>query len=793
MSQSKHYFRTAISVLGLVAMITHLQPQSVSAVPVAINDTFKPLVVLAKYCGDLEACNYVEIIPSILYEIDECLSAELWWRDSTDPSLTVSVAKGSAITCKADFGKLPLKDQYYFVKLRARVKDHEKFKDVTASGCVTALNQTLVFRLSANNGATPTQCAANMRPLHADVIVSGRIPEAGTAPILCQGVPGVKVTASLLALGGQTQTIKGTTHPKVRASRDRCFIKFTGVPLGQDVTVTYGGTFAYLGIPTKPIQIAGSRTFEFDLGNLDPATFEDNEVKLETVSADVAAAPAPAKAILAFEPPSFGDWKRGSQTWGTFTQSREQAYTGQFAGKFEYAIPKVPPIDSYFVFQRAVPIPDQPNAFQIWVYGDGEGNFLNIWVRDKNDRKWQFTFGRVNHNQTWQQMTAQISVAPGWPNEIVDGKPAPTGGIAYPLRLDALVIDGVDAELPSSGVIYVDDLTAVSLPAGALQAANPVAAVPAPTAAPPPSAAPVNIFFQSDRTSINAGECYTLNWNVTEVNGVWLNDQGVPGQGNQQICPSQTLTFKLKVQKRDNTFEERVLTVQATGNPQPPAANPPPVSAPAPPDSGYGTLGVIAADTRRPPESNPDLNLSLLGYQPNGAAPTFKDYGPADDPLAPQLRGLFADRRQPSFTTAFSNNGWDWNSNTPTPPSPSQYEVAVIGVAVTPGEMLFMPGSGRSIGNDYSALVLYADGNQITLKYTPEDSIARGYTVFIEGISVNPQLMAVYQSSNGAGRGSLPALKTGQQIGTAQGGEIRIAVRDNATFMDPRSLQDWWR
>ena len=204
-----------------------------------------------------------------------------------------------------------------------------------------------------------------------------------------------------------------------------------------------------------------------------------------------------------------------------------------------------------------------------------------------------------------------------------------------------------------------------------------------------------------------------------------------------------------------------MLTIQVTGA----------VLPATPTDVGYGTLAVIAADTRRPPEGNPDLNLSLLGYQPNGAAVAYKDYGTVDDSLAPQFRGLFADHRQPT---------------------PGKYEVAVIGVAVLPGESLLAQGSGRPNGNGYLALVLYADNNQITLKYTPEDSVARGYTIFIEGVNVNPQLLAVYLSTNGSGRSSLPALRTGQLIGTATGGEIRLAIRDNAVFMDPHSQQDWW-
>ncbi|NJM41571.1 MAG: hypothetical protein HC853_12815 [Anaerolineae bacterium] len=308
-----------------------------------------------------------------------------------------------------------------------------------------------------------------------------------------------------------------------------------------------------------------------------------------------------------------------------------------------------------------------------------------------------------------------------------------------------------------------------------------------PTPAPASTTSSASISFAADREQINAGECTTIRWDVQRVQGVWFNDKGMAGQASEQVCPTQTQTYKLKIQKGDGTLEERTITIQVSGT-APPVANPLPAS-----DTNYGTLGVIAADTHRPPEGNPDLNLSLLGYEANGVAAAYKDYGPADDPLAPQFKGLFTDHRQPGFTTAFVNNGWNWDNNSRTPPSLGKFEATVIGVAVTPGESLFTPGSGRPIGNGYSALVLYADNNQITLKYTPEDSIARGYTMFIEGINVNPQLLAVYQSTNGAGRSSLPALRAGQLLGTAAGGEIRLAIRDNATFMDPRSQNDWWR
>jgi len=39
----------------------------------------------------------------------------------------------------------------------------------------------------------------------------------------------------------------------------------------------------------------------------------------------------------------------------------------------------------------------------------------------------------------------------------------------------------------------------------------------------------------------------------------------------------------------------------------------------------------------------------------------------------------------------------------------------------------------------------------------------------------------------------LPALRNNQALGQALGFEIKVAIRDAGSFMDPRSQKDWWR
>ena len=68
----------------------------------------------------------------------------------------------------------------------------------------------------------------------------------------------------------------------------------------------------------------------------------------------------------------------------------------------------------------------------------------------------------------------------------------------------------------------------------------------------------------------------------------------------------------------------------------------------------------------------------------------------------------------------------------------------------------------------------------------------RGYTIHVENVCVEPDLVALYREGDDKGRTELPALAAGQAFGVALGHEIRVAIRDVGSFMDPRSRKDWW-
>lgn len=228
-----------------------------------------------------------------------------------------------------------------------------------------------------------------------------------------------------------------------------------------------------------------------------------------------------------------------------------------------------------------------------------------------------------------------------------------------------------------------------------------------------------------------------------------------------------------------------------------PEPTPTPVCVPIP-GAHYDLIPILGAPTDHPAAEHPDLNLALRGYgtAPDYPAKALVDYDGGANKYAPRLTDLFADHRAPVFVNLYRVNQWDgqWPGHITGPIT--DWPVTLAGLSATPGEPLHLPGTFESheiYGGGYHALVLYATEERITLKYTQEDDAVAGYTLHLEGICVDPTLVARYNQTNAAGRYNLPALRPGQALGRARTDEVKLAIRDAGSFMDPRSRRDWWR
>lgn len=208
------------------------------------------------------------------------------------------------------------------------------------------------------------------------------------------------------------------------------------------------------------------------------------------------------------------------------------------------------------------------------------------------------------------------------------------------------------------------------------------------------------------------------------------------------------------------------------------------VAAPPAPDCNvpggtFAPLPVQGTDRINDAANDRRINLGLRDNKRVNEPLGFVVYGSTND-KAPQLQGMFGDRRIPAFTSA-----WQTAPN-------SNYKVTLLGLGTAPGEAIYAPDSNNPIFPNYAYLVLYADEKRITLHNGREDNL-RGYVIHIEDVCVDPDLVRLYRSLNAAGRGSLPGLRGHQAFGRAIGAEVRVAVRDEGTWLDPRSCRDWWK
>jgi hypothetical protein len=211
----------------------------------------------------------------------------------------------------------------------------------------------------------------------------------------------------------------------------------------------------------------------------------------------------------------------------------------------------------------------------------------------------------------------------------------------------------------------------------------------------------------------------------------------------------------------------------------------------------------------RPAYDHADKNLALRSYAINtdpGLKRELVDYGSDDPTQPPQFATLFSPYRVPNLSGFHQVHHWVW-APSPDPGSRggpiTSPPVTALGLQTTPGEILRVPTSGYDIGGGMEVLVLFADEDSIALRYTREDSSgSQGYTVHIDNICTDPNLLALYNllDDPSGPRYDFPSysypllnLPAGKPFGTARSAEIVVAITDTGSFMDPRSCNEWWQ
>lgn len=216
----------------------------------------------------------------------------------------------------------------------------------------------------------------------------------------------------------------------------------------------------------------------------------------------------------------------------------------------------------------------------------------------------------------------------------------------------------------------------------------------------------------------------------------------------------------------------------------------PGISCPQSSGNSYGSIDVVNVGDNVPAENHPDKNIHVRGYTATNGQYSLIELEGGVDEKGPRLSTIVGSN-PPTITGLYRVNTWNWNTNQKGPPD-TTWPVSILGVLAQPGQAVYIADSGYDVSLGYDAIVLYADDSTVTLKYTREDSVAAGYTVHIEDICVDPNLIRTYQNLNAQGRGELPAVRGGDEVGVARTNEVKMAIRDTGQFLEPRSRKDWW-
>lgn len=212
-------------------------------------------------------------------------------------------------------------------------------------------------------------------------------------------------------------------------------------------------------------------------------------------------------------------------------------------------------------------------------------------------------------------------------------------------------------------------------------------------------------------------------------------------------------------------------------------------SAFVPPQTSSNSYSLIPIDGQResrPPAEHGDLNLKLREPEPSQVDTGLVEIpGSGIDPEAPKLSKMFSPEQ---IVQTYAVHDWDWGCNCPGNLLPPE-EAVLIEINTTPGEPVFIPQTERDIyDGKYVATVLYASEDSLTFVYARGGSVVKGYTFHYVGLYTDPNLIALFEESEGS---ELPGLTLDTPVGVA-GEKLLVAVRDNGKFLDARSKKDWW-
>ena len=158
-------------------------------------------------------------------------------------------------------------------------------------------------------------------------------------------------------------------------------------------------------------------------------------------------------------------WTRSSNPNGQFTITADQHHTGSGAAKLDYQF-TAPNQAVDFAPAQPIAVPGTPSQISLWVRGDNSGDYLSVWLKDRDGELFQVRLGSVvaapDAPGGWRQYIAHLN-SYYFPWEHVGGTPG-NGVPDYPVSVTAFRLENTPDEPAGSGTNYLDDLQTIDGP-----------------------------------------------------------------------------------------------------------------------------------------------------------------------------------------------------------------------------------------------------------------------------------------------------------------------------------------
>ncbi len=203
--------------------------------------------------------------------------------------------------------------------------------------------------------------------------------------------------------------------------------------------------------------------------------------------------------------------------------------------------------------------PGEQEIFVYWETASETGNLgFYVWRSEDAEEGYE----KLPLDDPAKQFIPSEDAGVGAFYEYMDAEVAP--GVVYYYKVQDVPDDGSQGEYSEVRSASIADEGATNTPT-----ATPT---PTPTATPtftpqPEDTAVVSpqVRFWASETTLDAGDCTTLQWQTENVQSVFFDGEGVAGQGARTFCPCEDETHVLTVYLQGGGAEERTINLDTVG------------------------------------------------------------------------------------------------------------------------------------------------------------------------------------------------------------------------------------